>query len=133
MTANDVDATMGRPLQRSRQFERRMRDGGHGKRRRGQGDKRIQTDGAVVILGAEGWPLRRMMLSSVTGPVRMNGPAVVMVRRVVVGMCVDERGVQSGGRERQRQGEGEQLTHDASLFVAFKSSVKRWAQGHRHR
>ena len=50
MAANDVDTTVGRAFNRRRQFERRMREAGHGERRRSHGNERVHIDRAVVVV-----------------------------------------------------------------------------------
>jgi len=64
-----------------------------------------------------------------SGPMRVDRPACMMLRLVIVGMRMDERRAQTRGLQRQRQRDGNHLAHDALIVRdpnhAVKSSRRR--------
>jgi hypothetical protein len=120
----NVHDPMRRPFRRDRQFKDRRHDAWRRKQRRRNGDERVQEDGSIRAGVVEDWRFRCVAGVTVSGPVRVHGPAVVVLGRLIAGMGVQERSAQGrslkGERERNRQC----LPHDAFIVRDPAHGVK---------
>src|SRR5262245_50615735 len=96
-----------------------------GQRRYGYGNEGVEEDGAVVIGRAEYWHWGgKVRCSRVTGPMGVHRPAMMVRRRVIVRVRVDERGAQRRYLDGQRHRDGNHLPHVPSLFGDCGDGVK---------
>jgi hypothetical protein len=119
-----LDASMCRTFRRNRELERLLSDGDRRQRRRCNGDKCVQEDGAIVIIGPDRRVVSRMVRMLVAAPVTVNGATAVMCRRVIVGMRVQQRRRQGSPLDGERQRHGDQLSHDTFILRNGGHAVK---------
>jgi hypothetical protein len=105
----DVDRPVYRSFRRERQLEERVNDSPDGEYRCRDGDERVQKNGAVLIVGADRRNMRGPTWMRVIGPVCMDQATVVMRRRVVVRVSVNEGRAYGGSLNSQRHKDGECL------------------------
>ena len=58
----------------------------------------------------------------------VNGRPVVMTRRVVIWMRMNERRTDRGGTEAQRQQDGDGLTHDSHIYITGGGQMRQAQQ-----
>ena len=125
MTADDLRHTMGGAFAWNRHLEDEVGGGAQDDRRRRHGDERVEEDGAIVIVGAHRRGIASMWRVRVATPMRVDRPAIMMWRRVLVRMGMDERRSQDTGLEGQHQRRGNRFPHDVPIVRDAAHSVKR--------
>jgi hypothetical protein len=131
VAANDVDAAVRPTFRRDGESELLLRDTWHRKRCRRHRDKSNYVDCAIVIAVFNRWAIRfGVVRMAVSLPMSVDGRAVVMGRRMLVRVAVDEESPDGCHLERQGQRKDYGRSHDASLLDAANQKVKATCAGH---
>jgi hypothetical protein len=112
VTPDDLENPVCRPFGRHGQLEDHMRQAMSGKRRRRDGDKGVEEDRAIAIGGFEFRRVWRVAGLGVMGPMCMNGPTTVVLGRMVIWMCVDERSAQGRSLDGERERDSSDPAHN---------------------
>jgi hypothetical protein len=131
VTVGDLHHSTRRPFAGNWQDKYAARHRWRRIRRSRNRDEGVQEQGAIAVGAVNCRRIRgNGQLVGVAGPMCMDGPPVVVLGHVIVGMGVDERSAQGCGLDGQREREGENLPHDVPLFVTGAYCVKgSWSMG----
>jgi small multidrug resistance family-3 protein len=124
VTADDVENALRGPFCRDRQLESTRSHGLGGERRYGDGDERVEKDGAIMVVGSNGRSLSRVVGLGVTGPMRVNRATVVVRSRVIIRMRVEKRSAQGRRQDGQRQRDRDDLPQDVSLLLTMETTSR---------